>query len=413
MQKIISPFIFLFVSVWLINLGGGLQGTLLGMRATLESFDVTETGIVMSSYFIGYIISIMIVPRFINAVGHIRSFAAFASLCSAVTLSHAVFVDPVSWFVFRSITGVCFGGLVLIVESWLNASVSNENRGTVFASYMLVIFSAAAISQTLLNLTSIQGYDLFVLVSVILSLSVLPLSLGKRIHAPEIKTAQRKPLLLMLKHHPLGTLGVFVAGLLSGALWAMTPVFMIRSDYAASEVSIAMFCLMVGGTLAFWPIGKLSDMIDRRKVILGLTVMTFVVSITHFLAGSSSPSLFYVLVGLLGFVSFPIYAVCASHINDYLEADEFISACSTMVVLYGCGAFLAPLLSSTFMSFFGVDGFFAYLATAQIPLIAFATYRIAKKDVLAAEDRTDFVYDVPKVTPTVNPLDPRNVEIED
>ena len=165
MSRAISPFIALLASIWLINLGGGLQGTLLGLRAEMESFELTSTGFILSSYFLGYIVSFFVIPSFINSVGHIRSFAAFASLSSAATLLHAVFVDPYVWFCLRLLTGLCFGGLILVGESWLNASTGNDNRGTVFSVYMLIVLSASAISQILLNLTSVSGYNLFVLVS--------------------------------------------------------------------------------------------------------------------------------------------------------------------------------------------------------------------------------------------------------
>jgi len=413
MAKTLSPFFALLVSVWLINLGGGLQGTLLGLRAEQESFALTSTGFILSSYFMGYIVSFYLIPSFINSVGHIRSFAAFASLSSAATLCHAVFVDPYVWFVLRLITGMCFGGLVLVGESWLNATTRNDNRGAVFSIYMVVVLSAAAISQTLVNLTAVSGYDLFVLVSVALSISLLPLTLGRRIVAPEIQESARMAFGKLLKRFPLGVLGVVVSGLVSGALWTMMSIYAVRIGLETADVSQVMFFLMLGGMVSLWPIGKLSDLMDRRKVILALAVATAIVCGLFLAPWLQDPAYVTYLAGAMGLVAFPVYAISASHINDYLEQEEFVPACGSMVLLYGLGALMSPVITSSLMQWVGPNGMFGFLLAIQLPLIGVAALRIFKKEVLSAEEKTDFVFEMPKVTPSVSPLDPRNQEAEE
>jgi MFS family permease len=413
MSRTISPFFALLASIWLINIGGGLQGTLLGLRAEMESFELTSTGFILSAYFLGYIVSFFVIPSFINSVGHIRSFAAFASLSSAATLLHAVFVDPYVWFCLRLLTGLCFGGLILVGESWLNASTGNDNRGTVFSVYMLIVLSASAISQTLINLTSVSGYDLFVLVSVALSVALLPLTLGKKIVAPEIQESSTMAFGKLAKRFPLGMLGVAVSGLVSGALWTMMAVYALRIGLDTADVSQVMFFLMLGGMISLWPIGKLSDRIDRRKIILALGVGTLLVCLLFLMPAFQNPGIIQYLAALLGLVAFPLYAISSSHINDYLEQDEFVPACGSMVLFYGLGALISPLISAQAMEAVGPKGLFVFLFIIQVPLIVMAAIRIFRKDVLSSEEKTDFVFEIPKVTPSVSPLDPRNQEAEE
>jgi len=413
MQKLLSPFFALLVSLWLINLGGGLQGTLLGMRADLEDFDLYATGLILSSYFLGYMISIFIIPPFINSVGHIRSFAAFASLSSAATLLHAVFIDPSVWFVLRTITGMCFGGLILVGESWLNASTSNENRGAVFSVYMVVILSASALSQILVNLTPVTSYDLFILVSVALSVSLVPLTLGRRIAAPEIQSNERMSYRALITTHPLGCLGILTSGLVNGVLWTMMAVYCVRIGLDTADTSAVMFALMLGGMLSLWPAGKLSDVIDRRKIILCTSCSTLIVSLIFIIDFEGSAAFMPYLAGALGLSAFPLYALASSHINDYLKQDEFVPACGSMVLLYGLGALIAPIASAFFMSLLGPNGMFVFIFSMSVPLISLAAYRISQKEALPSEERSDFVFDMPKVTPSVSPLDPRNQEAEE
>lgn len=413
MSRAISPFIALLASIWLINLGGGLQGTLLGLRAEMESFELTSTGFILSSYFLGYIVSFFVIPSFINSVGHIRSFAAFASLSSAATLLHAVFVDPYVWFCLRLLTGLCFGGLILVGESWLNASSGNDNRGTIFSIYMLIVLSASAISQILINLTSVSGYNLFVLVSVALSVALLPLTLGKKIVAPEIQESATMAFGKLAKRFPLGMLGIAVSGLVSGALWTMLAVYVLRIGLDTSDVSQVMFFLMVGGMISLWPIGKLSDRIDRRKIILGLGLGTSLICTLFLIPAFLNADTIKYLAALLGFMAFPLYAISSSHISDYLEQDEFVPACGSMVLFYGLGALISPLVSAQAMQIIGPNGLFMFMFVIQIPLIVLAAIRIFKKEALSSEEKTDFVFEMPKVTPSVSPLDPRNQEAEE
>ncbi len=413
MTRAISPFIALLASIWLINLGGGLQGTLLGLRAEMESFELTSTGFILAAYFLGYIVSFFVIPSFINSVGHIRSFAAFASLSSAATLLHAVFVDPYVWFCLRLLTGLCFGGLVLVGESWLNASTGNDNRGAVFSVYMLIVLSASAISQILLNLTSVSGYNLFVLVSVALSVALLPLTLGKKIVAPEIQESSTMAFGKLAKRFPLGILGIMVSGLVSGALWTMVAVYVLRIGLTTSDVSQVMFFLMVGGMISLWPIGKLSDRIDRRKIILALGLGTSLACAFFLIPTFLNADTIKYMAALLGFMAFPLYAISSSHISDYLEQDEFVPACGSMVLFYGLGALISPLVSAQAMQIIGPQGLFLFMFAIQIPLIVLASIRIFKKEALPVEEKTDFVFEMPKVTPSVSPLDPRNQEAEE
>jgi len=410
--NIIFPFIALLTSISIINLGAGLQSTLLGMRATYEHFDILETGLVMSSYFLGYIGSSIFTANIINGVGHIRSFAAFASIASAAALCHAVFIDPIIWFILRAITGVCVGGLTMVGESWLNATSSNKNRGSIFSIYMIVVLGAAAVSQLLVNIADISGYDLFVLVSVAMSVSLVPVALGRKISVPELQVSARMRLSKLFANSPLGTIGVFASGLVNGALWSMTAVYAVNTGMSAVQVSWTMTLLIGGGILSMWPVGRLSDYIDRRKVILALSVSSF--AVTTVITVQAGGQIFWqlALIALLGMVAFPLYAIAASHTNDFLESAEFVPASSAMILLYGLGAIMAPLLTSFAMHLAGPKGMFLYIAIVNACLTVFVIVRIWQSDIVPLDERGDFVPAMPKVASATSPLDPRNEEAE-
>lgn len=393
-----------------VNLGFGLQASLLGLRAGMEGFPTWVTGIVMASYYAGFILGSLHCPGLVDRVGHIRVFAALASIASAAALCHAILVHPVAWVLFRGATGYCFAGLCLVGESWLNERANNLNRGTVLAVYMIVILAATAGGQLLLNLASPGGMELFILVSVVVSLALVPVALTRQ-PMPAPMTTTRMSLKDLFTTVPVAVVGCLAAGLILGAFWSLGAVFAQQIGLSTLEVSIFMTLLVSGGLLSQWPVGRLSDRLDRRLVIGGLCVgIVGVAALVPGVAMAAGGPVLLALVALFGALALPLYALSVAHANDHLEAGRFVSAASALLLVYGVGATLGPVSASLTMAHAGPKGLFLFAATVATITVAFVAYRLTRRALVSREELSDFVA-VPRTSSAALGLDPRADDI--
>ncbi len=267
MEKILKNSWPLFLGVSLIVLAYGFQGSLLGVRAVQEKFSLTSIGFMMSGYFVGYFLGAKYITTIISRVGHIRAFAAFASTASAAILAHSIFVNPFTWFFLRLLTGVSMVSIYTITESWLNDRSSNKNRGSVLSLYMLIIYASMGIGMFLLNFSSPQNFEPFILISLLMSMALIPILMSKR-KAPTFKKIQGMSLKELYQTSPLGVFSAFNYGLVQAALFTMLAVYAASMNFSIFEISVVTFLLSISGAISQWPIGKLSDMFDRRLVLI-------------------------------------------------------------------------------------------------------------------------------------------------
>ncbi|HKJ22171.1 MAG TPA: MFS transporter, partial [Gammaproteobacteria bacterium] len=267
MMTMVSSVFSLLLGLGILLIGSGCLGTLLGMRATVEHFPEMVTGLIMSSYFLGFVAGAYFCPPMINRVGHIRTFAAMAAVASAVVLIHALVVDPLAWAVLRFVTGVCSVGLFMVIESWLNSQSSNQRRGQVFAVYMTVNMVAMAAGQYLILINDIRTYVPFAVITILYSLSLVPVALT-RVLEPAPVAAPALRLHYLFGKSPLGVLGTLIAGLVSGAFWGMGAVFAKLMGLPNHWIAGFMSAVIMGGAVLQLPIGRLSDHRDRRVVLL-------------------------------------------------------------------------------------------------------------------------------------------------
>jgi len=399
----------LFCSIAALNLGSGLQGTLLSLRAGMEGFPIEETGLIMSSYYVGFILSSIYAPRLIQNIGHIRSFAAFASIASAIGVCHAVFLSPAPWLLFRGVTGFCMAGLAMIGESWLSTASEKTNRGRLFSIYMILCLSAATLSQPLLNIAPVRGYDLFILVSVIMSLSLVPIAITKS-SAPTISQYKYMKLKILYANSPLGVCGALISGFVNGSLWGMGAVFALKAGLDTKEVSLFMMLMIAGGLLFQWPVGKLSDRFDRRKVIIAVCLAAAITALGIILALPHSKWLLLAFAAAFGGPAFSLYALASSHTYDFIKPNQFVAASGSLLLVFGIGAVLGPLNVAIAMNFFGPTGMFAVIGIMEILLCLFALYRMSVRQPPDIQTRKDFVPMVPKVSSTGAIIDPRAEE---
>ena len=393
----------LLLGVAVLVLGNGLQGTLLGVRAGTEGMAADTIGLIMSAYFVGYAVGSFLAPPLVERVGHIRTFAALASIASAIALAHAMFVDPAAWTLLRVAHGACYAGLIMVVESWINASTDQRYRGRVLATYSVVLYAAWALSQPLLNLAPPTGFVLFCIVSICLSLALVPIAL-MRAGGPGVIAASRRGLGRLYEISPVGVAGALVVGLVTGALWGMGPTFAQRIGLSDAGISAFMGLTMLGALALQWPLGWLSDYVGRRPVMLGacLAAGTASLALVWGVERPSSP-LLYALSFLFGGFSITMYSLAIAHVNDHIEADELIAAASGLVLVYGVGAALGPFSASLAMGCLGPSGLFLFTATILFGFVGFDIYRMLRRGPVPRAVRETFV-GVPSTTHASLPL---------
>ncbi len=389
----------LLLAVGAVNLGLGLQGTLLGVRAGLEGFGLDAVGIIMSANYLGFIVGSLSGPKIVARVGHIRAFAVMAALASSATLLHSVFLAPGPWIVLRAITGFSYACMCMVVESWLNQHAVNADRGIVLSWYMAATLAASAAGQLLLNIGSPAGFEPFVLVSIILSLSLIPVALSTS-PAPPLNSAPPMSIRALFRASPVGVVGCLATGMLYSAIGGLGAVFAQSIGLSVFEISIFMMLIVVGGTVALWPFGWLSDRMDRRVVVAGLSLAVATAGCAIIVAVSSSgdSTLLFVLATLYGVAAMPIYGIAVAHANDKLAHDQYVSASSTLLLCYGIGAVFGPVSASYAMVWLGPAGLFAFIAGIGAATGVFVLLRMGQRPAASSAHKHAFVA-APVTTP--------------
>lgn len=405
----------LFFGVALLMIGGGLQGSLLGVRASIENFDTTTLGVVMSGYFVGFLAGSQLAPRFVSRVGHVRVFAALASLASGTVLLHGLFVDPLTWGLMRLLTGFCYAGLYVVAESWLNDMSDNQNRGRLLSLYMIIQLGGLAGGQFLLPVAEPGGMDLFALVAVLVSVAVVPMCLSAS-KTPDFDEPERLTFRQLYKASPLGSFGIFATGLAQGTFFGFGSVYAQEAGFSLKQISIFMALAIVGGMISQLPLGRLSDRIDRRVVIAsaatGSAVSAFVAITLLTPADGAHVPIWPLMVTITIFGAFcmPLYSLCIAHVADHVSARQMVSASAALVFLGGCGAIVGPNVTGVLMTEFGPQGFFVPLTAASALIAAFALFRMTRRAAPTDEQQVDFVTIPPRASPYAAQLAPDAVE---
>lgn len=389
MRAIISIATLLF-GVAIILTGNGLVGTLLGVRGQLEGFSSLVLGMISGGYFIGFVLGTFQVPKMIRQFGHIRVFSALASIASVTTLMHGLFVHSGFWFVLRIASGICIVGVYIVIESWLNEQTTNEQRGHVFSAYMTTTLVGLGIGQVLLLAGDIGDLHLFALGSVLLSLGLVPLALTP-VKEPPIVAAQRLGLRKMYEISPLGIVGAVFAGVSSGAFWGLGPVFAAGIGLDAGGIAAFMSLTIAGGVAMLYPVGRLSDHFERRRILAHVCVLSAIAAAGAALLIRLDP--LWALAGgfAYGAFVFNIYALSAAHTNDHVEHAQMLEVTSTLQLLWGSGAIAGPILAGFIMHWTGPEALLPFIAVAALSPALFARYRMAVSKAIPIDEQGDFV----------------------
>lgn len=374
----------LFLGIMFLQVGNGMQSTLLGIRGDLEGFSTFEMSIVMSGYFVGFLGGSKLAPEMIRRVGHVRVFAALGSMVSAVVILYPTFADPTAWTVGRIVLGFCLSGVYVTAESWLNNAATNENRGKALSLYLFMQMIGIISAQILLVFGDPSGFVLFIIPSVLVSISFAPILLSVS-PTPAFQTAKAMKMKELFVSSPLGCVGVFLLGAVFAAQFGMAAVFGTQAGLSVGEISVFVSTFYIGAILFQFPIGWISDRMDRRLLIGVVAAIGALGGLLGFVAGSS----YLLLLGaafLIGGMSNPLYALLIAHANDFLDPDDMASAAGTMVFANGLGAIAGPLITGWMMGVVGARGFFLYLLVLMAAIAGYAIYRTTRRASVSLED---------------------------
>lgn len=386
----------LLLGMMLLMVGNGLQGTLLGVRGEIEGFTTLEMSVVMSAYFVGFLGGSRLAPEMIRRVGHVRVFAALGSFISAVLILYPTLTDPISWTIGRVIIGFCFSGVYVTAESWLNNAASNETRGQTLSAYMIVQMAGIVTAQGLLLVADPSGYTLFVIISVLVSVSFAPILLSVS-PTPAFDTTKPLSLRELYGISPLGCVGMFMLGGVFSAQFGMAAVYGSEAGLSLGQISMFVSAFYIGALLVQYPLGWLSDRMDRRMLILFVAVICALGAALGAVMGTVFPVLL-VAAFTVGGMSNPLYSLLLAYTNDYLELEDMAAASGGMIFINGVGAISGPLITGWAMGFFGPMGYFLYIGVLMFSLAAYAAYRATVRPSVHVEETTSYA----PVSPTAS-----------
>jgi len=416
MFKIFKNSWALFTGFAILITAHGFQGNLVQVRSVIENFGFITTGIIMSGYFVGYFVGANMIPNLVSKVGHIRVFAAFASMASLSILIHAVFVDPIVWTLARFLTGFSLIGVYIVVESWLNDRATNRNRGGVLSIYMFITFTGLAVGTLLLNFNKPQEYEPFILISLLFSIALVPILLTKRA-APKFKKISFIKIKQLYKISPLGTFSMLCTGLIHSAIFGYGAVYAASLNFTIFEISLFLFLVTIAGAIFQFPIGYYSDMKDRRIILIGCTFLSAIFCMfAIFSSGTALENMylastigmdkimFLIFVTIYAGFALPMFTLNLAYVNDFIDKERFVAAGAGLQIIFGIGAMGGPILCSIFMNTLGPNGFFIYLAIVHILIGLFGMYRITKREY---EDNPDSTF-----TPLPRNITPLGIELD-
>ncbi|ARE82410.1 putative MFS-type transporter YcaD [Roseovarius sp. EC-HK134] len=398
MFQVLSGAWALLLGMMLLQVGNGMQGTLLGVRGALEGFSTYEMSVVMSSYFVGFLFGSRMAPDMIRRVGHVRVFAALGSMISAVLILYPTITEPWAWSIGRVLIGFCFSGVYVTAESWLNNSATNATRGKALSLYMIVQMIGIVSAQGLMVLADPSGYVLFVIPSVLVSLAFAPILLSV---SPTPAFGTTKPLSLrqIMKISPLGCVGMLLTGGVFAAQFGMAAVYGAEAGLSVGQISAFVASFYVAAVVAQYPLGWLSDRMDRRKLIAAVSLGTGIGAVVGMLLGDNFWFLMLAAF-IVGGTSNPLYSLLIAYTNDFLAHEDMAAAAGGMVFINGLGAIAGPLMVGWMMGVMGPGGYFLYIAILMFAMVAYAIYRMTQRKAPTVRETDRYM----PVSPSSSPM---------
>lgn len=411
MQSQLRGITALLLSTVLFLMGNGLVGTLIPLRASLEGFSSISIGALGAWYFAGFVAGCYGGPHLLARVGHIRSFAVASALIAASVMLMPIWTSQTAWSALRGLMGLCTAVIFMAIESWLNDRATNETRGRILAIYIGANFAALLIGQWMLLMGLPTSFELFSIAAILYCVCLVPIGLT-RLPAPQTPQVPRLNLQRIFKVSPVGAAGCLTVGLANGAFWMLAPLYAQSLGFDTREIVLFMSVFIAGGAIVQWPLGRLSDGMDRRWIIAatctaaaacGLVLGSF----GQFLV--NVPALFYFIVFVFGAAALPLYSLSVAHANDRLPRSEFVEASAGLLMINASTSIPGPILAAFVMAAVGPSALFMFTAVSHAAMAFYAFTRISVREPAPAETREAFS-PASQGSPAALPLDPRGPE---
>ncbi|WP_343312770.1 MFS transporter [Brucella sp. BE17] len=389
-------------------IASGLHGLLLPLRGGAEGFSVASLGLLGTTWAGGFVAGCLFGPRLVRRVGHVRAFGCFAASAAIIALLSGIFIDATSWVILRAFTGFAMAGAFMVIESWLNERATNESRGRIFGLYMMVNYGATMSGQMLVAAGDVRSDHLFMICGVFFCLALIPTAISTAV-SPKPLTEVQLDLKALYRNSPAAFVGCILIGIANGAWGTLGAVFGAQSGISTTQIALMVSATIAAGAVMQIPVGRISDLVDRRLVLAGVAALAALMGLATFIAAPSNGTVIIVMAGLYGALAYALYPVAVAHANDHATAESFVKVSSGLLLLYGFGTMLGPLLAAVAMDIFWPSGLFAITMLAHISITGYALFRSRQRAALPKEEKDQFK-SMPSergATPEALNLDPR------
>ncbi|MBB5321845.1 MFS transporter [Marinobacter oulmenensis] len=412
MTRMVASLSALIMSIVLLVSGNAFLSTLLGIRLSIESVAPDVIGWVLVCYSIGFVLGTLFVQKIITRVGHIRAFAVFAAMAAVAALMYPMAVSSMFWAILRILSGFSIAGVLVVIESWFSSRATNTTRGALFAVYQIVFYLSAAGGQLIINVGDPANFMPFSLAAILLALALVPLSLT-RMEAPVIEPAPRMSVFKLARESFSGVAGAVICGVMIGGFYALGPVYATLVGLDVARTSTFMASAIVAAMLLAWPLGRLCDRFDRRRVMFWVGLLAALSAVGVALLGALNLVLLTILVGLFTGLSASIYPIAVAITNDRMESHRIVAASATLLLSYGVGSVIGPVVMAKLMDLLGPSGLFYGNAGFLMVLALITSYRISHTDDVPVADQEHFVAAMPETSAVLTEMDPRNTEFQE
>ncbi len=386
-----------FLSVFLLAAGGAIHTSVVALRADIEGFAPFIIGLTMSAFFLGYLFGTAIAPSLLRSVGYTRTFAGFATIGSAAALGHLLVIAPIPWLALRVIHGMATAAMLVVVESWMNSSTPRGMWGRVFTLYSLVYLGSMGAGQPLLGVFGVERFEIFIIVSIIISMSLIPVTLSKIDEAPPSPVA-RMSLPQVVTATPFASAGIFVSGILTGILWSLGALYAHQTGLGYTQVGLFMAAVSAGAIISQFPVGILSDYLDRRTIIVALSAVGIVSSAALFAGPAFEPNVLIGVAVLVGASTMPMYSLCLAQAHDLFAPEEMVKAAGAFVTLYAAGSVFGPTVAGALMEVAGREGIIITLILTQLLFVAYAGRKVERLSLRTTSRSAQRFHPYPRTT---------------
>lgn len=410
MPRNILPVLSLLIGTLFLFLGNGLQGLLLPVRGTHEGYSNEVLGLLGTTWAGGFVLGCFVAPQLVRRIGHVRAFSGFGAIICLNVLVTGMFVHDGAWLTLRAVTGFCTAGTSMIIESWLNERATNESRGAIFSLYISITLMGVVGGQLLVGVADVTTPFLFMVCGILYCLAILPTTLSTAASPQPLKRVSLD-LPALYRNSPVSFVGILMIGIANGAYGTLVAVFASQAGMHQSTIAIMVSTTIFAGALMQFPAGRLSDRMDRRFVLAGLSGVSALAGVMLFIFQPMNVYIIIALVAVYGAAANALYPIAVAHANDFASSEDFVKVSGGLLLLFGIGTIIGPTLGGPVMTHFGPHALFAVTACAHIAVVAHAIFRSRQRAALPRAEKDNYATapaaNAPLATPESLMLDPR------